>query len=170
MTDKQRRFASNILQRMYRDLQKNPCPYFSCGLIDNDVFKWRVTIIGQPGTVIADSFLPAEITFPVEFPNMPPKMKFNCPMWHPNINKDGRVCISILHEPGVDRFNEQELERERWLPIHTVETIVISVISMLGDPNPQSPENVEANRDFMNDKPLFWKKFKEYCMNGMNYC
>ena len=37
---------------------------------------------------------------------------------------------------------------ERWLPIHTVETILISVISMLADPNDESPANVDAAKEW----------------------
>ena len=57
--------------------------------------------------------------------------------------KTGDVCISILHEPGEDKWGYEKPE-ERWLPIHTVETILISVISMLADPNDESPANVDA--------------------------
>ena len=53
------------------------------------------------------------------------------------------MCISILHEPGEDRYG-YERPCERWLPVHTVETILISVISMLAEPNDESPANVEA--------------------------
>lgn len=60
-----------------------------------------------------------------------------------SVSKNGDVCISILHEPGEDRFGYEKPE-ERWLPIHTVETIMISVISMLADPNGDSPANVDA--------------------------
>ena len=56
---------------------------------------------------------------------------------------NGDVCISILHEPGEDKWGYERPE-ERWLPIHTVETIIISVISMLADPNDESPANVDA--------------------------
>ena len=53
------------------------------------------------------------------------------------------MCISIHHEPGEDKYGYEKPE-ERWLPIHTVETIMISVISMLADPNGDSPANVDA--------------------------
>lgn len=52
-------------------------------------------------------------------------------------------CISILREPGEDKYGYEKPE-ERCLPIHTVETIMISVISMLADPNGDSPANVDA--------------------------
>lgn len=59
------------------------------------------------------------------------------------VHKNGDVCISILHEPGEDKFG-YETASERWLPIHTVESILISVISMITDPNDESPANVDA--------------------------
>lgn len=59
------------------------------------------------------------------------------------VDKEGNVCISILHEPGDDRWGYEKPE-ERWLPVHTVETILLSVISMLADPNHDSPANVDA--------------------------
>lgn len=60
-----------------------------------------------------------------------------------SVDKNGDVCISILHEPGDDKFGYEKAS-ERWLPVHTVETILISVISMLADPNDESPANVDA--------------------------
>lgn len=62
---------------------------------------------------------------------------------HVLVEPNGDVCISILHEPGEDKWGYERPE-ERWLPIHTVETIIISVISMLADPNDESPANVDA--------------------------
>ena len=59
------------------------------------------------------------------------------------VEKNGDVCISILHDPGEDKWGYERPE-ERWLPIHTVETIIVSVISMLADPNDESPANVDA--------------------------
>jgi len=59
------------------------------------------------------------------------------------VHKNGDVCISILHEPGEDKYGYEQAS-ERWLPIHTVHSILISVISMLTDPNDESPANVDA--------------------------
>ncbi len=66
-----------------------------------------------------------------------------CSTFFSTVDKNGDVCISILHEPGEDKWGYEKPE-ERWLPIHTVETIAISVISMLADPNDESPANVDA--------------------------
>ena len=56
---------------------------------------------------------------------------------------NGLVCISILHPPGEDP-NHYEQASERWSPIQSVEKILLSVMSMLAEPNDESPANVEA--------------------------
>ena len=73
-----------------------------------------------------------------------------------SVHKDGEVCISILHEPGEDKYGYEKAE-ERWLPVHTVETILLSVISMISDPNDESPANVDAAVSNINSKTLVSK-------------
>lgn len=75
---------------------------------------------------------------------------------------DGKVCISILHPPGEDRFNQQETAAERWRPILGVESIIMSVISMLSDPNDDSPANIDAAVMWRNDRAAFKKKVREF--------
>ena len=71
------------------------------------------------------------------------------------VYEDGKVCISILHAPGTDQFNPFEKESEWWLPIHTAESIILCVIAMLNDPNPDSPANLDAAK-------MFWDHPDEY--------
>ena len=70
----------------------------------------------------------AKMKFPQDFPNMPPELRFTSEFWHPNVHEDGKVCISILHPPGDDQYGYETAE-ERWRPIHSVESVLISVIS-----------------------------------------
>ena len=78
-------------------------------------------------------------------------------MWHPNVYADGRVCISILHNPGDDPHG-YEAASERWSPVHTVETIMLSIISMLSSPNDESPANVDAAKEWREDRDAFKKR------------
>ncbi|KAH1159104.1 hypothetical protein GLYMA_11G140900v4 [Glycine max] len=136
--------ASLLLQKQLKDLCKNPVDGFSAGLVDEtNIFEWSVTIIGPPDTLYEGGFFNAIMSFPSNYPNSPPSVKFTSEIWHPNVYPDGRVCISILHPPGEDP-NGYELASERWTPVHTVESIVLSIISMLSSPNDESPANVEA--------------------------
>ena len=58
-------------------------------------------IIGPEGTPYEGGFFRAILSFPLDYPQMPPKMKFISEIWHPNVHVDGLVCISILHAPGL---------------------------------------------------------------------
>ncbi|KAH8501571.1 hypothetical protein H0E87_016383 [Populus deltoides] len=112
--------ASLLLQKQLRDLCKKPVDGFSAGLVDeSDVFEWSVSIMGPPDTLYEGGFFNAIMSFPKNYPNSPPTVRFTSEMWHPNVYPDGKVCISILHPPGDDP-NGYELATERWSPVHTV--------------------------------------------------
>ncbi|KAI3486171.1 hypothetical protein L1887_50312 [Cichorium endivia] len=112
-----------LLKRQLTELRKRPVDGFSAGLKDeSNLFEWEIMIIGPNDTLYEGGFLRAELIFPPEYPLLPPKMKFITPMWHPNIYADGTVCISILHAPGKDEYGYEDAS-ERWLPVHTVESI-----------------------------------------------
>ncbi|ETW55157.1 hypothetical protein PFUGPA_02977 [Plasmodium falciparum Palo Alto/Uganda] len=103
---------------------------FSVGLVDeSNFFEWNVCFEGPKNTLYEGGIYNATLSFPSDFPNHPPQMKFTQEMWHPN---------------GVDIYNEQEKPEERWRPIWSVEGILVSVISMLNEPNLESPANVDA--------------------------
>nr|VDD09815.1 unnamed protein product [Brassica oleracea] len=177
--------ASLLLQKQLKDLCKKPVDGFSAGLVDeNNVFQWSVSIMGPPDTLYEGGFFNAIMTFPQDYPNKPPTVKFTSEVWHPNVYSDGKVCISILHPPGDDP-NGYELASERWNPVHTVnesfhflwcsiqialspslllcmmcqvESIVLSIISMLSGPNDESPANVEAAKEWRDNRAEFRKK------------
>ncbi|XP_057484406.1 ubiquitin-conjugating enzyme E2 13-like isoform X2 [Actinidia eriantha] len=132
--------ASLLLQKQLKDLCKHPVDGFSAGLVDEtNLFEWSVTIMGPQDTLY------------------PPSVRFTSEIWHPNVYPDGKVCISILHPPGDDP-NGYELASERWTPVHTVESIVLSIISMLSSPNDESPANVEAAKEWRETRDDFRKK------------
>lgn len=150
--------AALLLRRQLKELNKTPVDGFSAGLVDDNIYEWDVVIVGPEGTFYEGGFFKARLSFTSAYPQSPPTMRFISDMWHPNVYPDGKVCISILHPPGDDQYGYEKAE-ERWLPIHTVETIVISVISMISSPEDQSPANVEAAKEFRDDLKLF----KRHC-------
>ncbi|EGO28541.1 hypothetical protein SERLADRAFT_459079, partial [Serpula lacrymans var. lacrymans S7.9] len=142
-----------LLRRQLAELTKHPVEGFSAGLVDeNNLYEWEILIIGPPDTLYEGGFFKARLTFPSEFPLLPPTMRFITPMWHPNIYSDGTVCVSILHKPGHDEYGYEDAG-ERWMPVHTVESILLSVISLLSSdtPNTDSPANVDAAKEVRTD-------------------
>jgi len=143
------------LQKELKDLTKNPVEGFKVELVDEgNLFQWQVHIAGPPGTDFEGGVFKALMSFPEDYPNSPPTMKFVSDVWHPNVYPDGKVCISILHTP--DPMNPEEKAEETWRPIQTVESILVSVCSMLSDPNFSSPANVDASVE-LRKKPSEYK-------------
>jgi len=83
------------------------------------------------------------MSFPKNYPFQPPEFKFLRPLWHPNVYEDGRLCISILHQPGEDDMSGETAD-ERWSPAQRVESVLLSILSLLDDAECSSPANVDA--------------------------
>ncbi|KAF8437793.1 ubiquitin-conjugating enzyme/RWD-like protein [Terfezia claveryi] len=148
------------LLKEYRQLVDEAPDGITAGPIDEDnLFEWECLIQGPDDTPFEGGVFPATLSFPKDYPLSPPKMRFTCEMFHPNIYKDGTVCISILHPPGDDP-NQYESASERWSPIQSVEKILISVMSMLAEPNDESGANVDASKVWREDRSGYEREVK----------
>ncbi|KAK7206332.1 ubiquitin-conjugating enzyme/RWD-like protein [Myxozyma melibiosi] len=152
--------AIRRLMTEYKQLINDGPDGISAGPIDEDnFFEWECLIQGPEDTPFEGGVFPATLTFPKDYPLSPPTMKFTCEMFHPNVYKDGTVCISILHPPGDDP-NMYESASERWSPIQSVEKILISVMSMLAEPNDESGANIDACKVWRNDRAEYGRIVK----------
>ncbi|KAH8378823.1 hypothetical protein KR009_001665 [Drosophila setifemur] len=137
--------AVRALAMEYKSLQEEPVEGFRVKLINDDnLFEWEVAIFGPPDTLYQGGYFKAHMKFPHDYPYSPPSIRFLTKVWHPNVYENGDLCISILHPP-VDDPQSGELPCERWNPTQNVRTILLSVISLLNEPNTFSPANVDAS-------------------------
>ncbi|KRG06521.1 ubiquitin-conjugating enzyme E2 R2 [Drosophila mojavensis] len=137
--------AVRALAMEYKSLQEEPVEGFRVKLINDDnLFEWEVAIFGPPDTLYQGGYFKAHMKFPHDYPYSPPTIRFLTKVWHPNVYENGDLCISILHPP-VDDPQSGELPCERWNPTQNVRTILLSVISLLNEPNTYSPANVDAS-------------------------
>ena len=109
----------------------------------------------------------ARLTFPSDYPLSPPKMQFISEMFHPNVYPDGRVCISILHAPGEDPLGYESIS-ERWSPVQSIEKVLLSVVSMLAEPNDESGANVDAAKMWREDREHFTKIATQIVRKSLN--
>uniref|UniRef100_A0A8B9LPC1 E2 ubiquitin-conjugating enzyme n=1 Tax=Astyanax mexicanus TaxID=7994 RepID=A0A8B9LPC1_ASTMX len=145
MAHQQMPSSQKALMLELKSLQEEPVEGFRITLVEeSDLYNWEVAIFGPPNTLYEGGYFKAHIKFPVDYPYSPPTFRFLTKMWHPNIYENGDVCISILHPP-VDDPQSGELPSERWNPTQNVRTILLSVISLLNEPNTFSPANVDAS-------------------------
>ncbi|EDQ31304.1 ubiquitin-protein ligase [Enterocytozoon bieneusi H348] len=145
---------------------KNEQYEFSVGLINDNIYTWEVIIIGPQDTPFENGIYKAEMIFPINYPEAPPTFRFITKMWHPNIDKNGNVCISILHKSGNDEYGYEDLN-ERWLPVRTPESVILSIISLLNSPNCESPANLEASQNYRENIDEYNKRVRRYAEKSL---
>ena len=151
--------ADKILMNEYKALSKET--WTNISLINENIFEWSVALIVlNPDSLYYGGYFKAVMKFPKNYPYEPPDFRFERPLWHPNIYPDGRLCISILHQPGDDAMSG-ELAGERWSPVQRVESVLISVLSLLDDAEVSSPANVDAGVMLRKDPEGYKKRVME---------
>ena len=154
--------ALRRLMAEYKQILKNSPDGIIAGPIkEENYFEWEAAITGPEGTVFEDGVFVARLVFPQDYPLNPPSMRFTSKIFHPNIYPDGKVCISILHPPGDDPLG-YEKSSERWSPVQSVEKILLSVMSMIAEPNINSPANVDAAKMWRDDRDKFAKVAQDH--------
>ncbi|KAF2666423.1 putative ubiquitin conjugating enzyme [Microthyrium microscopicum] len=147
--------TERILMTEFKDLAN--MPWLHVSLINDNVFKWKVALIVlNKDSLYYGGYFVANMTFPKNYPYSPPDFRFTKSLYHPNVYEDGRLCISILHAPGEDEMSGESASI-RWSPVQRVESVLISVISLLDDANIDSPANVDASVLFR-DNPAAYKE------------
>lgn len=152
--------ALPYLQKQFRELSKDPPAGFRVES-EASLYTWVVWFSGPQDTPYAGGQYKAVLNFPKEFPMEPPTFQIVSSFWHPNVYHDGLVCISILHPPGEDSMNAEESAMMRWTPVQTIRSVLISIISLLSDPDPKdsgAPANVDALVQYRKDRESFTKK------------
>lgn len=115
----------NRIQNELKDLIENPVQNCSAGPIDDNLTKWQATIFGPDDTPYAGGIFKLDIEFSNEYPFKPPKIYFLTPIYHCNVNKRGGICLDIL--------------KEQWSPALTISKVLLSLCSLLSEPNPNDP-------------------------------
>jgi ubiquitin-protein ligase len=141
--------AMKRLQNEYKQYLKEPNTYYSISIDNNNFLKWNIILLGPPETIFEGGFYNCQLEFTKDYPNKPPLFKFIDNLFHPNIYPNGKVCMSILHE-GIDTTGYENIS-ERWNPSHSVNSILMSLLSILTEPNFESSANIDATQLWMKD-------------------
>jgi len=96
----------------------------------DNIFQWTGTITGGGGTVYEGLTFKLSLKFPTSYPYEAPQVTFITPCFHPNVDQFGNICLDIL--------------KDKWSAVYNVRTILLSIQSLLGDPNLDSPLNGHA--------------------------
>ncbi|XP_016061236.1 PREDICTED: ubiquitin-conjugating enzyme E2 D2B-like [Miniopterus natalensis] len=118
------------------------------------MFKWQGLMLGPKDSPYHGGAFFLSIQFPREYPFKPPKILFKTRIYHPNVNRKGRVSLPILNS--------------QWSPAHTLSKILLSISAMLCEPRPQDILVPEMWKMYKNDRPKYnimaQKWTKKYAM------
>lgn len=141
--------ALRRIQKEHRDLLKDPPANTSAGPVtESDMFNWKATIIGPEDSPYAGGLFFLNIHFPSDYPFKPPRLQFTTKIFHPNINANGGICLDIL--------------KDQWSPALTISKVLLSVCSLLTDPNPDDPLVPEIATLYKRDRKKFTETAAEW--------
>ncbi|CAD8161496.1 unnamed protein product [Paramecium octaurelia] len=141
--------ALKRIQKELADLAKDPPANCSAGPVDDkDNFHWQATIMGPEGSPYQGGVFFLNIHFPTDYPFKPPKINFVTRIYHPNINQNGAICLDIL--------------KDQWSPALTISKVLLSISSLLTDPNPDDPLVPDIANIFKQDKNKYEQIAREY--------
>jgi ubiquitin-conjugating enzyme E2 D/E len=117
-------------------------------LLNDEITHWTATIKGPSNSPFEDGTFTLDIIFPSEYPFKPPIIKFLNKMYHPNINTSGAICLDIL--------------KDQWSPALSIFKVLLSISSLLADPNPNDPLSPDVASLYKADKEKYIKTAKEW--------
>jgi ubiquitin-conjugating enzyme E2 D/E len=142
--------AVKRLQKELIEIRKDITENCSAGLNNDDLFNWDATIIGPTETPYEGGIFYLKMFFPPDYPFKPPKITFITKIYHPNINNIGDICLDIL--------------KDQWSPALNVSKILLSICSLLADPNPNDPLSPEIAVVYKQNKDKFIANAREYTL------
>ena len=141
--------ALKRINKELADVGRDPPLNCSAGPEANDLFHWQATIMGPEDSPYTGGVFFLSIDFPEDYPHKPPKVQFQTKIYHPNISSSGEICLDIL--------------KSEWSPALTISKILLSICSLLCDPNPDdNPLEEEIAEQFKNERNVYLDVAREW--------
>eukprot|EP00922_Rhytidocystis_sp_ex-Travisia-forbesii_P065344 GHVS01097102.1.p1 GENE.GHVS01097102.1~~GHVS01097102.1.p1 ORF type:complete len:151 (+),score=21.74 GHVS01097102.1:120-572(+) len=106
---------------------------------DPDNYRYfKILMAGPEGTPYEGGLYKLELFLPEGYPMEPPKVRFLTKIYHPNIDKLGRICLDIL--------------KDKWSPALQIRTVLLSIQALLSSPEPDDPLDASVADHFKNNK------------------
>jgi ubiquitin-conjugating enzyme E2 D/E len=136
------------LNKELEDMKKNDISNLSAGPINDNLFEWEGIILGPIATPYEGGVFYLSISIPSNYPFKPPSVIFKTKIYHPNINSTGNICLDIL--------------KTQWSPALTISKILLSICSLLSDPNPNDPLVPDIANLLKNNPEMYHRTAKEW--------
>lgn len=118
-----------------KNLAKDPPPGISAHPDESNCRYFHIVMAGPKSSPYEGGLFKLEMFLPENYPLSPPSVRFLTKIYHPNIDKLGRICLDIL--------------KDQWSPALQMRTVLLSIQALLSSPNPDDP--------LANDVANMWK-------------
>jgi len=130
------------IKKEYREVKQAADAGVGADLVRDDFSHWKGTITGPKGSPYENGVFVVDIEIPKNYPFVPPKMRFDTKVWHPNISSaNGAICLDIL--------------KNEWSPALTLRTALLSLQALLSCPNADDPQDAQVAGQYKSDKKAF---------------
>ncbi|XP_075298889.1 ubiquitin-conjugating enzyme E2 T isoform X1 [Opisthocomus hoazin] len=133
-------------------LSAEPPPGISCWQSGGRLGALRAQILGGADTPYEKGIFNLEIIVPERYPFEPPKIRFLTPIYHPNIDSAGRICLDVLKLPP----------KGAWRPSLSIATLLTSIQLLMAEPNPDDPLMADISSEYKYNKQLFLLNAREW--------
>ncbi|KAM6044346.1 PREDICTED: ubiquitin-conjugating enzyme E2 T [Chlamydotis macqueenii] len=140
------------LKRELSLLTTEPPPGITCWQNEDQLDDLRAQILGGADTPYEKGIFNLEIVVPERYPFEPPKIRFLTPIYHPNIDSAGRICLDVLKLPP----------KGAWRPSLNISTLLTSIQLLMAEPNPDDPLMADISSEYKYNKQLFLLNAKEW--------
>jgi ubiquitin-conjugating enzyme E2 N len=129
-------------------LMAEPVPGISAVPHEDNLRYFDVSIHGPSQSPYEGGIFKLELFLPDDYPMIPPKIRFLTKIYHPNIDKLGRICLDVL--------------KSNWSPALQIRTILLSIQALLGAPNPEDPLAPDVAKRWKENEPAAIATAKEW--------
>ncbi|CAN6879352.1 unnamed protein product [Brassica oleracea] len=123
-------------------------PGISASPSEENMRYFNVMILGPTQSPYEGGVFKLELFLPEEYPMAAPKVRFLTKIYHPNIDKLGRICLDIL--------------KDKWSPALQIRTVLLSIQALLSAPNPDDPLSENIAKHWKSDEAEAVETAKEW--------
>ena len=140
--------SAKRIRKELDNIKNDPPVNCSAGPDNDDIFNWSATVMGPQGSPYEGGIFYLNIVFPQNYPFKPPKITFVTKVYHPNINSSGGICLDIL--------------KDQWSPALTIDKVLLSICSLLTNPNPDDPLVLDIATQYKNNRVAYDMTAREW--------
>lgn len=133
------------LKRELQLLSTEPPSGVSCWQVADRIDELRAQVVGCPGSPYEGGVFSLEVAVPERYPFEPPRVQFLTPIYHPNIDTAGRICLDILKPPP----------KGAWGPALNLSSVLTSIQLLMTEPNPEDPLMADIAREYKYHRAVY---------------